>query len=258
VCLRKELIPDLPDKPKNWEGIEVSPEAWFAAQEIAQRVHATDGAALFIDYGNNGHAADTLQALKDHSHVHVLSSPGRADLTAHVDFASVTRASLDACPDVAAMVTQDVKEMKKALARSVQALKQAAEGEGPGTAGGNNAEQGATTLAANAQAAADTGCAERAASEMPPVQPVTQPRALLAHGPVTQNEFLHGLGVRERAEALFEASEDDDTRQSILKQYERLTSPEEMGALFKVLAITSDRIPAGTMPGFAVARPDLR
>ena len=61
-----------------------------------------------------------------------------------------------------------------------------------------------------------------------------------------------------RAEALFEASEDDDTRQSILKQYERLTSPEEMGALFKVLAITSDRIPAGTMPGFAVARPDLR
>jgi len=63
ICLRKELIPDLPDKPKDWEGIEVSPEAWWAAQEIAKRVHATQGAVLFIDYGNDGHATDTLQVL---------------------------------------------------------------------------------------------------------------------------------------------------------------------------------------------------
>jgi hypothetical protein len=62
ICLRKELIPDLPDKPKEWEGIEVSPEAWLVAQEIAKRVYATKGAALLIDYGNDGHASDTLQA----------------------------------------------------------------------------------------------------------------------------------------------------------------------------------------------------
>ena len=41
---------------------QVSPEAWWMAQQVAKRVHATGGAALFIDYGNDGHAADTLQA----------------------------------------------------------------------------------------------------------------------------------------------------------------------------------------------------
>ena len=64
ICLRKELIPDLPDKPKEWQGVEVSPEAWLAAQEIAKRVYATKGAALLIDYGNDGHASDTLQAFR--------------------------------------------------------------------------------------------------------------------------------------------------------------------------------------------------
>jgi len=64
ICLRKELIPDLPDKPKEWQGVEVSPEAWLAAQDIAKRVYATKGAALLIDYGNDGHASDTLQAFR--------------------------------------------------------------------------------------------------------------------------------------------------------------------------------------------------
>jgi hypothetical protein len=40
----------------------VSPEAWWIAQEIGKRVFESDGAALLIDYGNNAHAADTLQA----------------------------------------------------------------------------------------------------------------------------------------------------------------------------------------------------
>jgi len=57
--------------------------------------------------------------------------------------------------------------------------------------------------------------------------------------------------VRERAQALFDAAKDDAAKESILKQYERLTSPAEMGSLFKVLAITSYKIPTGTMPGFA-------
>jgi len=67
-----------------------------------------------------------------------------------------------------------------------------------------------------------------------------------------QCDFLHGLGVRERAQALFDAAKDDAAKESIMKQYERLTSPAEMGSLFKVLAITSNKIPTGTMPGFAM------
>lgn len=46
ICLRNELIPDLPRKPKNLQGIEVSPEAWWAAQQVAKRVHATGGAGI--------------------------------------------------------------------------------------------------------------------------------------------------------------------------------------------------------------------
>lgn len=51
-------------------------------------------AALFIDYG---HAApgygDTLQAVRNHAYEHPLTSPGEADLTAHVDFSQVADAA---------------------------------------------------------------------------------------------------------------------------------------------------------------------
>ena len=44
-------------------------------------------AALFIDYGHAASAAgDTLQAVRAHYYEHPLTSPGEADLTAHVDF----------------------------------------------------------------------------------------------------------------------------------------------------------------------------
>ena len=33
---------------------------------------------------------------------------------------------------------------------------------------------------------------------------VTSPKGLTAHGPASQCDFLHGLGIRERAQALFE------------------------------------------------------
>jgi SAM-dependent MidA family methyltransferase len=49
-------------------------------------------AALFIDYGHMASApGDTLEAIRAHQPEHPLSSPGEADLTVHVDFASVAR-----------------------------------------------------------------------------------------------------------------------------------------------------------------------
>ena len=48
--------------------------------------------ALFIDYGPAGSAyGDTLQAVHRHAWVDPLSLPGIADLTAHVQFASLAR-----------------------------------------------------------------------------------------------------------------------------------------------------------------------
>ncbi|MEQ1710449.1 MAG: SAM-dependent methyltransferase [Hyphomicrobium sp.] len=49
-------------------------------------------AALFIDYGHPEPApGDTLQAIRNHAFEHPLTSPGEADLTAHVDFSAIAR-----------------------------------------------------------------------------------------------------------------------------------------------------------------------
>jgi SAM-dependent MidA family methyltransferase len=49
--------------------------------------------ALLIDYGYEHPESygDTLQALKNHHPVDVLSNPGEADITAHVDFAALSK-----------------------------------------------------------------------------------------------------------------------------------------------------------------------
>jgi NADH dehydrogenase [ubiquinone] 1 alpha subcomplex assembly factor 7 len=49
-------------------------------------------AALFIDYGHEETSlGDTLQAVAAHNHADPLAAPGRADLSAHVDFAVLKR-----------------------------------------------------------------------------------------------------------------------------------------------------------------------
>lgn len=58
--------------------------------ELSRRVKQHGGGALIIDYGYLGEAhQDTLQALKNHAFHNVLSEPGEADVTAHVDFATL-------------------------------------------------------------------------------------------------------------------------------------------------------------------------
>ena len=64
------------------------------ASEISRRVVAHDGAALVIDYGHVESAlGETLQAVGHHGFVDPLAAPGEVDLTAHVDFAALTRAA---------------------------------------------------------------------------------------------------------------------------------------------------------------------
>jgi NADH dehydrogenase [ubiquinone] 1 alpha subcomplex assembly factor 7 len=70
--------------------IETCPGAAATIHEVAKRLRAQGGAALFIDYG---HAAvcngSTLQAVRAHHKVDPFSNPGEADLTALVDFATL-------------------------------------------------------------------------------------------------------------------------------------------------------------------------
>jgi SAM-dependent MidA family methyltransferase len=61
---------------------------------LGQRVTRQSGAALLIDYGHAKSAVgDTLQAIRGQTQADPLTSPGEADLTAHVDFQAMTTAA---------------------------------------------------------------------------------------------------------------------------------------------------------------------
>ena len=65
------------------------------AGEIAAALAEHGGRALIVDYGHSGAIGDTLQAVRRHKYWPVLAAPGRADITAHVDFSALSRAAMD-------------------------------------------------------------------------------------------------------------------------------------------------------------------
>ncbi len=147
--------------------VEVSPAANEIAGSIGRRIAEHGGAALIVDYGHPVSAAgETLQAVKGHAYHDVLSDPGQADLTAHVDFGALARSAVEA--------------------------------------------------------------------------------GARAHGPVTQGDFLESLGISARARALLGAASAAQA-EDIKSAHKRLVDRNEMGALFKVLALTSHMAPP---PGF--------
>ncbi len=154
---------------------EICPAGIALAAEIGRRVAGNGGAALIVDYGHAVSApGETLQAVRGHRTADPLDAPGEADLTAHVDFAALSRAATDAGAAV--------------------------------------------------------------------------------YGPVPQGLFLSRLGIAERVERLRRGATPDQVR-DIETACHRLIADEEMGTLFKVLAITPSGMPAP--PGF-INRPRTR
>ena len=138
--------------------LETQPAANAVCEEIADRISKFGGLALFIDYGYlNTVAGDTLQAHYKHAYDDVLAHPGKADLTAHVNFEALARAAKNA--------------------------------------------------------------------------------GAHAHPPLTQGDFLLKMGLLERAGSLG-TGKDTQTQEAIRDAVERLAAPDQMGDLFKVLAIT--------------------
>lgn len=75
---------------------EISPDTQNAVDEICALLKDHGGHALIIDYGHmSSGLGETLQAVRNHQFWPPLSSPGRADITAHVDFEAVARAVID-------------------------------------------------------------------------------------------------------------------------------------------------------------------
>ena len=76
--------------------IETSPGAAAVVQEVARRLVQQGGAALFIDYGYlEVQDGSTLQAVRAHEKVDPFVDPGEADLTTHVDFATLAQMAQD-------------------------------------------------------------------------------------------------------------------------------------------------------------------
>lgn len=84
------LLPAGADTAPQGAIVELAPARAALMQAVAERLSADGGAGLFIDYGHlEPDLGDTLQAVRAHAYEDVLSSPGEADLTAHVDFAAL-------------------------------------------------------------------------------------------------------------------------------------------------------------------------
>jgi NADH dehydrogenase [ubiquinone] 1 alpha subcomplex assembly factor 7 len=150
--------------------LEIGAIAYQVMLAVAARIRQQGGAALVVDYGHTETMiGETLQAVHNHQFVDPLDDPGTADLTAHVDFAALSRAARAVGADV--------------------------------------------------------------------------------HGTVTQRDFLIALGINERAKALRQRA-DAAHAAEIDAALKRLIGDDsqDMGGLFKVLAITQPGMPRP--PGF--------
>jgi NADH dehydrogenase [ubiquinone] 1 alpha subcomplex assembly factor 7 len=83
-------VPEARRKAEVGTVIETCPGAAATVFEVAGRLAEQGGAALFIDYGYATiRTGSTLQAVAKHNKVDPFSAPGEADMTAHVDFATL-------------------------------------------------------------------------------------------------------------------------------------------------------------------------
>ena len=158
LVLMESATPTSLDLPVSSPGTvaETCPDAAMITRTLAGHISAYGGAMLIIDYGKASPIGDSLQAVRAHKPVDILSQPGKTDLSAWVDFAAIRDAAI---------------------------------------------EVGASVL-----------------------------------GPVDQGAFLKDLGLFQRAEQLG-AGQDPALRRQLAAAVDRLTSPAQMGGVFKAMAI---------------------
>ncbi|CAM6127199.1 unnamed protein product [Calypogeia fissa] len=92
LYLEQRLLWATTEEKAQLEHVEVCPQAWMLAQDIARRIAEDGGGALIIDYGEAKVSTGSLQAIRKHQFVNVLEDPGSADLSAYVDFSAIRSA----------------------------------------------------------------------------------------------------------------------------------------------------------------------
>lgn len=69
--------------------------------EISRRIKESGGASLIIDYGYKKTSyGDSIQAMKSHKYCPIFETPGHADITAHVNFATLSQCAEECGLDV--------------------------------------------------------------------------------------------------------------------------------------------------------------
>jgi len=88
--LAHEYLPAGHEQEPKGAVCEISPPRESAMIEAAELVARNRGAGLFIDYGFvKPGFGDTLQAVRNHQYADLLVEPGLADISSHVDFATL-------------------------------------------------------------------------------------------------------------------------------------------------------------------------
>ena len=92
--IAETALPDAVREAELHARFEQRPAADAVMSELAERLTRRGGVLLAIDYGYaQTRAGDTVQAIEGHAAADPLAHPGRADLTAHVDFAALGAAA---------------------------------------------------------------------------------------------------------------------------------------------------------------------
>jgi len=108
--------------------VETCAPAEAVVAEVARRIAKFGGAAIFIDYGGWLSLGDTFQAVRAHAPCDTLTTPGEADLTAHVAFAPLSEAAQAAGAAVSALVPQGVLLERLGITARAQRLARAMRG----------------------------------------------------------------------------------------------------------------------------------
>ncbi|WP_166416709.1 class I SAM-dependent methyltransferase [Cochlodiniinecator piscidefendens] len=124
----KELEARLSDT-KDGDLVEICTPAQSITTTIAQHITRFGGVGIIIDYGDWQSLGDTLQALKSHAFDPPLAHPGDADLTAHVDFEALSKATTSTGCAITSMTPQGVLLERLGITTRAQQLAATREGD---------------------------------------------------------------------------------------------------------------------------------
>jgi NADH dehydrogenase [ubiquinone] 1 alpha subcomplex assembly factor 7 len=118
-----EIIPEHLRNAEEGALVETSPAAVTVMRTLAGTIARQGGIAAIIDYGYEGpKAGETLQAVKAHRFADPFEEPGERDLTAHVDFATLSAMAELCDARVQGPVAQGEWLMRLGLAERATAL----------------------------------------------------------------------------------------------------------------------------------------